>query len=98
MDFEAYSNAKEAAAMDFESALRGVLAAHFEQLETMREALAQKDMAFLMALSLTEKGKRLDRDGVMVSKISEGLRGQGSLAPVEQRFIDEADRPTGRGE
>lgn len=84
---KAYALACEAAALDFDGAMSGLLAGHQRQIEAMREKLADKDMAFLMALSLTEKGKRLDSDGVMRAAIVKGLEGC-SLSATERKFID----------
>ena len=62
------------------------MAGHESALENMRAKMAAKDMAFLMALALTEKGKRIDRDGIMAAKICEGLEGV-SLCATEKKFL-----------
>lgn len=87
---EAFALASRAAELHFESAMRGLIAGHNAALERMREELSQKDQAFLMALALGEKGARIDKDGVMVEKIAESLRGR-SLCAVEKRFLERAD-------
>lgn len=81
----------KAAELDFSSAIQGLMAGHEAAMQKMRDALTQKDVAFLMALALTEKGARLDKEGIMVEKIAAGLRGQVSTCEVERNFIKTAD-------
>jgi hypothetical protein len=83
---KAYALAKEAAQIHFEGAMQGLMAGHAAALEEIQSKLASKDLAFLMALSLTEKGRRIDSDGIMVAKICEGLRGV-ALCETERKFI-----------
>lgn len=89
-EIKAFALAREAGELHFESAMRGLLAGHQAAMEKMREQLSLKDQAFLMALALGEKGARLDKDGVMLQKIADGLRGQPTCA-IERRLIERAD-------
>lgn len=84
---KAYALAKEAASVDFGGAISGLLAGHADELKRMQDEYAKKDVAFLMALALTEKGKRLDKEGTMRAAIVKGLEGV-SLCDVEKRFIE----------
>lgn len=92
----AYALALEAASLDFGAAMQGLLAGHDAALKRTQEELTQSDMAFLMALSLTEKGKRLDGGGVMAGKIIERLRGR-SLCQVEETFVAANETPQPQG-
>lgn len=83
---EAFILARRAAELDFGYALQGLLAGHDAKLKQMSEALSKKDMAFLMALALSEKGARIDKDGVIAQKIIEGLRGL-PTCETERKFI-----------
>lgn len=83
---EAFNLAKQAAELDFSWALQGLISGHEAALQKMRDALTQKDVAFLMALALTEKGARLDKEGIMAKKIAEGLRGR-PLCETERKFL-----------
>lgn len=87
--FEAFSLAKQAAQLDFSSAIQGLLAGHAEELRELRAELSRKDRAFLMALALTEKGVRLDKDGAMIKAIADGLQGK-PLCEIERRFLKKA--------
>jgi hypothetical protein len=93
---KAYSLALEAASLDFGAAMQGLLAGHAAIISQAKDEMTQSDMAFLMALSLTEKGKRLDGDGVMAGKIVDRLKGR-SLCLTEEKFIA-ANQPQGDGE
>lgn len=83
---KAYALALEAARIDFGAAMQGLLAGHAAEVKRAQEEVAQSDIAFLMALSLTEKGKRLDGDGVMAGKIIDRLKGR-SLCLTEKKFV-----------
>ena len=83
---KAYSLALEAASLDFGAAMQGLLAGHDSAISRAKDEVTKSDMAFLMALSLTEKGKRLDGDGVMARKIVDRLKGR-SLCLTEEKFI-----------
>lgn len=85
---KAYTLALEAAAIDFESAMKGLLEGHRVYLNRIKDELGQSDMALLMALSLTEKGKRLDKDGVMASKIVDRISNI-NMCKTERRFVAE---------
>jgi len=85
---KAYSLAKEAAELDFTGAVQGLLAGHEEKMRRLHEAMSKKDMAFLMALALSEKGARIDKDGVMAKAIKEGLLAQPSLCEAERKFLE----------
>lgn len=88
---EAFQLAKRAAELDFDFALQGLMAGHQAAMQKMRDDLTQKDMAFLMALALTEKGARLDKDGIMASKIAEGIRGLPSQCKTESNFLERVE-------
>jgi hypothetical protein len=88
---EAFHLARRAAELDFDFAMQGLLAGHQAAMQKMRDALTQKDVAFLMALALTERGARLDKSGIMASKIAEGLKSQVSLCKTESDFIARAE-------
>jgi hypothetical protein len=83
---KAYSLALEAASLDFGAAMQGLLAGHAAAIARAKDEVTKSDMAFLMALSLTEKGKRLDTGGVMAGRIVERLKGR-SLCLIEDEFI-----------
>ena len=84
---EAFRLAKLSAELDFGYALQGLLAGHEAAMQKMRDALTQKDMAFLMALALSEKGARIDKDGIMAKRIIEGLQGK-PLCQAERNFVE----------
>jgi len=86
---EAYVMARRAAKKNFEAALAGLLAGHREAIKEVEAYAAQKDRAFLIALSLTEKGARLDRDGFMAEKVVEAVC-QDNMSLVERRFVERA--------
>lgn len=90
-DFAIYNAARDLGKENFKVALQGLLAGHQDSLDEMKKILADKDMAFLMALSLTEKGKRLDKDGVMEQAIAKGLRGL-SHCEIEKKFVERVDQ------
>lgn len=85
---KAYTRALEAASIDFGAALQGLLAGHKASMDQAKEKLAESDMALLMALSLTEKGKRLDKEGVMASKIISRISNI-NMCETEKRFVTE---------
>lgn len=85
---KAYALAIEAAALHFGAAMQGLLAGHSASLDRARAEVAESDMALLMALSLTEKGKRLDKDGVIASKIIERISGI-NMCETEKKFVTE---------
>jgi hypothetical protein len=85
---KAYTLALEAASIDFGGALQGLLAGHKASMDRARAELAESDMALLMALSLTEKGKRLDKEGVMASKIISRISNI-NMCETEKRFVNE---------
>jgi small basic protein len=89
---QAYSLAKEAAALDFGSAVQGLIAGHADKIKEMEKLVSKYDKSFLMALCLTEKGARLDKDGNMARIIADGLKASGNNSPVEKRFIDLHER------
>lgn len=85
---KAYELALEAASIDFGAALQGLLAGHKASMDRAKAELAESDMALLMALSLTEKGKRLDKEGVMASKIISRISSI-NVCETEKRFVTE---------
>lgn len=90
---KAYAMAREAGRIDFEAALSGLMAGHKDAIEEMSKRLASKDRAFLIALSLSEKGARLDKDGFMAMKVAEEVCDE-SMAEVERKFLDRIARKT----
>ena len=66
------------------------MAGHAAEIDRLKEAWAEKDRAFLMALVLTEEGARLDKEGGTLSAIAAGIK-RGSASPVEKRVLDRAD-------
>ena len=88
---KAFHLATEAAKLDFESALQGLMEGHKTAMDQMREALTKKDVAFLMALALTEKGARLDKEGIMEGKIAEGIRAIAFPCGAEKKFLARVD-------
>lgn len=87
--------ASEAAQIDFEGALAGLLSGHRTAMDKIREDRAALDMSFLMALTLTEKGSRLDRDGMLARSIADGIS-RVSMSKVEKEFIARADADSKR--
>jgi hypothetical protein len=86
-DMAAYLAGRELGKANFRAAMSGLIQGHQDQLDEMAERLAKKDMAFLMALTLTEKGKRLDANGVMAQKIAEGIDSLSACA-TERKFLE----------
>ena len=76
---------KTLAKADFEMAMSALMSAHAEALSDMQSRLVEKDMAFLMALSLTERGARLDKQGTMEKTIAKGI--ESTACEVEKRFM-----------
>ena len=93
----ARERAQKAALIDFPSALEGLLRGHAISMRKMEERLAKKDMSFLMALTLTQKGAKLDKDGMIMEKIAEGIQGLPTCR-VEADFLDRVNSASQEGQ
>lgn len=72
-EYEIYAAARELGEKNFRAAFNGLLEGQRVAMQELQEHCNKVDRAFLMALSLTEKGKRLDKDGIMSHAIAVGI-------------------------
>lgn len=87
-EFKAYELGFQSAQIDFEAGLNGLLAGHKTVIEQLKQELADKDRAFLLAVALTKKGSRFDADGHMTGIILDAIGKPRCIA--EQDFVDNA--------
>jgi len=76
------------ASENFEAAMAGLLSGHAKAIQKYRDDYSKIDRAFLMALSLSERGARLDKSGIMEKAIAEGIQQSCGSSQIEKEFIE----------
>ena len=84
---KAFQMAKMASKVDFEYAMKGLMAGHQEVIERMNRERADMRLSFACALALTGKGARLDPDGILAQKISDGIN-KLNMCQAERDFVE----------
>lgn len=87
---EAYIKAKEAAELDFASALNGLLAGNASQIERLQNEAQEARFAMTCAIGLASGSVRGDIRGVMIERVSKQI-GNPSCG-YERDFIEKLDK------
>jgi hypothetical protein len=92
-EMQAFRLAKEAAALDFNSAIQGVLAGHAQRQKADQERYAQLDFAFLSLLALSKKGAKVGADSALADIVRAQIQRHGPTCEAERDFLA-ANTPT----
>ena len=84
---KAFQMGKAASEVDFEYAMKGLLSGHQSVIEQMNRERADMSLSFACALALTGKGTRLDPDGILAQKISDGIN-KLNMCNAEKDFVE----------
>ena len=84
---KAFELAQEAAAIDFDSAVFGLLAGHAAHIKALTELVSRKDIALLASLAISGKGIRIGASDGLAQAVCDGLSRGSNAAPIERDFL-----------